>query len=40
MSGEEAKRLLDAMNSNEKKFLQQLEKGKKHRTYNNDGPDW
>lgn len=40
MSPEEAKRLLDAMNANEKKFLQQIEKGKKHRTYNEDGPDW
>jgi hypothetical protein len=40
MSAAEAERLLEAMNSNEKKFLQQIEKGKKHRTYNEDGPDW
>jgi tetratricopeptide (TPR) repeat protein len=40
MSEVEAQRLLDAMNANEKKFLQQIEKGKKHRTYNEDGPDW
>jgi Ca-activated chloride channel homolog len=40
MSPQEAERILEAMNSNEKKFLQQLEKRKKHRTYNNDGPDW
>jgi hypothetical protein len=40
MSAAEAERLLEAMNSNEKKFLQQLEKGKKLRTYNEDGPDW
>jgi hypothetical protein len=40
MSAAEAQRLLDAMNANEKKFIQQIEKGKKHRTYNEDGPDW
>jgi tetratricopeptide (TPR) repeat protein len=40
MSQEEAERILQAMNANEKKFLQQIEKGKKHRTYNEDGPDW
>jgi tetratricopeptide (TPR) repeat protein len=40
MSAAEAERLLEAMNANEKKFLQQIEKGKKHRTYNDDGPDW
>lgn len=40
MSQEEAERILAAMNANEKKFLQQIEKHKKHRTYNHDGPDW
>ncbi|MFN8393556.1 MAG: hypothetical protein U0176_02660 [Bacteroidia bacterium] len=40
MSMEEAERILSAMNSNEKKFLQQLERGKKHKTYNDDGPNW
>lgn len=40
MSAAEAERLLEAMNANEKKFLQQLEKGRKRRTYNEDGPDW
>lgn len=40
MTPQEAERILDAMNANEKKFLQQLEKSKKHRTYNQDGPDW
>lgn len=40
MSQEEAERILAAMNANEKKFLQQIEKSKKHRTYNHDGPDW
>lgn len=40
MSMEEAERILAAMNSNEKKFLQQLERGKKHKTYNDDGPNW
>lgn len=41
MSGEEAQRLLEAMNSNEKKFLQQLEKGKKRKVYSEkDGHDW
>jgi cobalamin biosynthesis protein CobT len=40
MSPEEAERILSAMNANEKKYLQQIEKRKKHRTYNHDGPDW
>ncbi|MBK9451886.1 MAG: hypothetical protein IPN95_21195 [Bacteroidetes bacterium] len=40
MSQQEAERILAAMNANEKKFLQQMEKSKKHKTYNHDGPDW
>ncbi len=41
MSGEEAQRLLEAMESNEKKFLQQLEKGKKRKVYSEkNGHDW
>lgn len=37
---DEAKMLLEAMKENEKKFLQQLEKSKKHKTSRQDGPDW
>lgn len=40
MGMEEAKMLLEAMKENEKKFLQQLEKSKKHRPNRQDGPDW
>ncbi|MFM2376541.1 MAG: hypothetical protein RLZZ165_1638 [Bacteroidota bacterium] len=40
MSQEEAERILSAMNANEKKYLQQIEKHKRLRTYNHDGPDW
>jgi Ca-activated chloride channel homolog len=41
MTAQEAQRLLDAMNSNEKKFIQQIEKSKKHRVYEDDnGHDW
>jgi Ca-activated chloride channel homolog len=40
MGMQEAKMLLEAMKENEKKFLQQLEKSKKHRPNRQDGPDW
>lgn len=37
---DQAKMLLEAMNENEKKFLQQLRKKPKVRTAPDDGPDW
>lgn len=40
ISMDEARQLLQAMKDNEKRFLQQLEKSKKHRKSNQDGPDW
>lgn len=40
MGMEQAKMLLEAMKENEKKFLQQLEKSKKHKANRQDGPDW
>jgi hypothetical protein len=41
MTEQEAQRLLDALNANEKKFLQQLEKGKKRKVYSEkDAHDW
>ena len=41
MSKEEAQRLLEAMDSNEKQYLQQRERGKKRKVYaEKDGHDW
>jgi tetratricopeptide (TPR) repeat protein len=37
---EEARQLLEAMKDNEKKFMQQLQKSKKRRPNQQDGPDW
>lgn len=40
MSMDQAKMLLEAMNQNEKKFLQQLQKSKKKRPQRHKGPEW
>lgn len=40
MSVEQAQMLLEAMNQNEKKFLQQLQKKKQVRPRSQNGPDW